>query len=182
MLPTPTPLSRHTKRDSLSCFHRFLTHTTERPPWEPRTIALAPSPPHRPRARTARTSGATAGGVDPPPTMSPRVPTCVAPDASLASPASAAPFKCRARVAPASRDPPAAHASSSTPCRCRASSLQAEAEQNAEQNRCWATGKQKAICWGHLFRNKRRTEHHSVRRRCWSVSWVGYSNARNWLV
>ena len=61
-------------------------------------------------------------------------------------------------------------------------SLQAEAEQNAELNRCWATGKQKAICWGHLFRNKRRTEHHSVRRRCWSVSWVGYSNARNWLV
>jgi len=51
-------------------------------------------------------------------------------------------------------------------------SLQAEAEQNAELNRCWATGKQKAICWGHLFGNKRRTERHSVRRRCWLLSRV----------
>jgi len=62
------------------------------------------------------------------------------------------------------------------------SSLQAAAQQNAEQNRCWATAEQKAICWGRLFGNRRRTGRHSVRRRCWSVSCVGSSSATNWLV
>jgi len=66
MPPTPTPLSRHTNTASLSFFHLFLTHTTGRPPREPRTIALAQSPPCRPREWTADQRG-DRGGLRPPP-------------------------------------------------------------------------------------------------------------------
>jgi len=66
MPPTPTPLSRHTKTASLSFFHLFLTHTTGRPPREPRTIALAQSAPRRPREWTADQRG-DREGLQPPP-------------------------------------------------------------------------------------------------------------------
>jgi len=61
MPPTPTPMSRRTKTASLSSFHPFLTHTTERPPLEPRTIALAQSPPRTPREWTADQRGDRGG-------------------------------------------------------------------------------------------------------------------------
>jgi len=66
MPPIPTPLSRRTKTAALSSFHPFLTHTTERPRREPRTIALAQSPPRRPREWTADQRG-DRGGLRPPP-------------------------------------------------------------------------------------------------------------------
>ena len=47
------PLSRHIKKASLSFVHPFLTRTTWRPPWEPRTIAHAPSSPRGRRPWTA---------------------------------------------------------------------------------------------------------------------------------
>jgi len=66
MLPKPTPLSRHTKTAFLYFFHPFLTHTTGRPPREPRAIALAQSPPRSSREWTADQWGDRGGLRHPP--------------------------------------------------------------------------------------------------------------------
>jgi len=116
------------------------------------------------------------GGGVAPPTLTLRPPSRRRPPATVGgTPVGQWRGGCRPRRGDATPAPRHAAVPPSAP------SLQAAAQQNAEQNRCWATAEQKAICWARLFGNTRRTERHSVRRRCWFVSWVGYSTARNWI-
>jgi len=88
MPPTPTPLSRHTKTAFLPFFTTFSPTPQGGHHGSPVQSPLR-SLRHADHASGRRTSGATAGGFDPCPNLSPRAPTSFAPEESPASPSSA---------------------------------------------------------------------------------------------